>query len=66
MSRKYVDLEMLKYIFYDIHKLEKLLTRERFQEYDFEYLNMFIGSVKSFSDRELYPYFNRKCQKQMH
>lgn len=57
MSKKYVDIETLKYILYDIHKLENLLTRERFQEHDMESLNMFIDSVKEFSDRELYPYF---------
>ncbi|WP_438977113.1 acyl-CoA dehydrogenase [Polaribacter sp.] len=57
MSKKYVDLETLKYILYDIHKLENLLSRERFQEHDLESLDMFIDSVKEFSDRELYPYF---------
>jgi alkylation response protein AidB-like acyl-CoA dehydrogenase len=57
MSKKYVDLETLKYILYDIHKLEDLLSRERFQEHDMESLNLFIDSVKEFSDRELYPYF---------
>jgi butyryl-CoA dehydrogenase len=57
MSKKYVDLETLKYILYDIHKLEDLLTRERFQEHDMESLNLCIDSVKEFSDRELYPYF---------
>ena len=57
MSKKYVDLETLKYILYDIHKLENLLNRERFQEHDMESLNLFIDSVKEFSDRELYPYF---------
>ena len=56
MSKKYVDLETLKYILYDIHKLEELLSRERFQEHDMESLNLFIDSVKNFSDRELYPY----------
>jgi butyryl-CoA dehydrogenase len=56
MSKKYVDLETLKYILYDIHKLEELLSRERFQEHDMESLNLFIDSVKDFSDRELYPY----------
>jgi alkylation response protein AidB-like acyl-CoA dehydrogenase len=57
MSKKYVDLETLKYILYDIHKLENLLSRERFQEHDMESLDLFIDSVKEFSDRELYPYF---------
>jgi len=57
MPKKYIDLETLKYILYDIHNLEDLLTRERFQEYDLESLDLFIDSVKDFSDRELYPYF---------
>ncbi len=57
MSKKYIDLETLKYILYDIHKLEDLLSRERFQEHDMESLNLFIDSVKEFSDRELFPYF---------
>tara|TARA_B110000046_G_scaffold181336_1_gene213395 strand:- start:3428 stop:5242 length:1815 start_codon:yes stop_codon:yes gene_type:complete len=57
MPKKYVDLETLKYILYDIHKLEDLLTRERFKEHDLESLDLFIDSVKEFSDRELYPYF---------
>ncbi len=57
MPKKYVDLETLKYILYDIHNLEGLLTRERFQDYDIESLNLFLDSVKEFSDRELHPYF---------
>ena len=57
MSKPYVDVDTLKYILYDIHKLENLLDRERFQEHDLESINMFINSVKEFSDRELYPYF---------
>ncbi|MEE9407324.1 MAG: acyl-CoA dehydrogenase [Polaribacter sp.] len=56
MPKKYVDLETLKYILYDIHNLEDLLTRERFQDHDMESLNLFIDSVKEFSDRELFPY----------
>ncbi|WP_299670072.1 acyl-CoA dehydrogenase [uncultured Polaribacter sp.] len=57
MSKKYVDIETLKYILYDVHKLENLLSRERFQEHDLESLDLFIDSVKEFSDRELHPYF---------
>lgn len=57
MSKKYVDIETIKYILYDIHKLENLLSRERFQDHDLESLNLFIDSIKEFSDRELYPYF---------
>ena len=56
MPKKYIDLDTLKYILYDVRKLENLLTRERFQDHDIESLDLFIESVKEFSDRELYPY----------
>ena len=57
MSKQYVDLETLKYLLYDVHNLENLLSKDRFQDHDMESLNLFIDSVKEFSDRELYPYF---------
>ena len=62
MPKKYMDLETLKYVLYDIHKLEDLLTRERFKEHDLESLDLFIDSVKEFSDRDLYPYFKEMDQ----
>jgi butyryl-CoA dehydrogenase len=57
MSNKYIDLETLKYILYDVHNLEDLLSRERFKDHDIGSLDLFLESVKEFSDRELYPYF---------
>ena len=56
MPKKYIDLDTLKYILYDVRKLEDLLTRERFEDHDMESLDLFIESAKEFSDRELYPY----------
>ena len=57
MSNKYIDLETLKYILYDVHNLEDLLSRERFEDHDIGSLDLFLESVKEFSDRELYHYF---------
>ena len=57
MPKKYVDVDTLKYMLYDVHKLENLLSRERFQDHDKESLDMFLNSVKEFADRELFPYF---------
>ena len=56
MAEKYVDIDTLKYLLYDIHNLEDLLVRDRFQDHDKESLDMFIDSVKEFADRELFPY----------
>ena len=57
MPQKYVDVDTLKYMLYDVHNLEGLLNRERFQDHDKESLDMFLESVKDFADRELHPYF---------
>ena len=56
MAEKYVDVDTLKYMLYDVHNLEGLLSRERFQDHDKESLDMFLDSVKEFADRELFPY----------
>jgi len=57
MADKYVDIDTLKYLLYDVHELEKLLERERFVDHDKESLDMFLDSSKDFADRELFPYF---------
>ncbi|MFD2568514.1 acyl-CoA dehydrogenase [Pseudotenacibaculum haliotis] len=57
MPQKYVDVDTLKYMLYDVHNLEGLLNRERFQDHDKESLDMFLESVKEFADREMFPYF---------
>ena len=56
MAEKYVDIDTLKYLLYDVHELEELLKRERFVDHDKESLDMFLDSSKDFADRELFPY----------
>ena len=51
MADKYVDIDTLKYLLYDVHELEKLLKRERFVDHDKESLDMFLDSSKDFADR---------------
>lgn len=63
MAEKYVDLETLKYLLYDVHQLEDLLSRERFQDHDIESLDLFIESVKQFADKEMFPYFREMDEK---
>ncbi len=58
MNKKYVDIDTLKFLLYDVHSLEDLLINERFIDHDKESLNMFLDSVKDFSDRELFPYLS--------
>ena len=63
MANKYVDIDTLKYMLYDVHNLEELLTRERFQDHDKESLDLFIDATKSFADKELFPYIKEMDEK---
>ena len=57
MSNKYIDFETLKFMLYEVHGLEIMLDKKRFEDYDKEAIDLFIESIKEFSDRELYPVF---------
>ena len=63
MADKYVDIDTLKYMLYDVHKLENLLERERFVDHDKESLDMFLESTKDFADRELFPFIKEMDEK---
>ncbi|VAW16944.1 Acyl-CoA dehydrogenase [hydrothermal vent metagenome] len=66
MAKKYVDIDTLKFLLNDIHDLDSVLKKERFQEHDQESLNLFLDSVKEFSDRELFPYLKEMDENPAH
>ena len=53
MANKYIDFETLRYFLYNVHGIENILKQDRFTDHDKESLDMFLNSVKEFSDREL-------------
>ena len=63
MADKYVDMDTLKYMLYDVHNLEDMLGCERFQDHDKESLDLFIDSTKTFADKELFPYMQEVDEK---
>ena len=63
MADKYVDMDTLKYMLYDVHNLEGMLDRERFQDHDKESLDLFIDSTKTFADKELFPFMQEVDEK---
>ena len=63
MADKYVDMDTLNYLLYDVHQLEELLERERFQDHDKESVEMFMESTKRFADQELFPYIKEVDEK---
>ena len=63
MSNKYIDFDTLKFMLYEVHGLEKMLNKKRFEDYDKETIDMFLESIKDFSDRELFPVFKEMDEK---
>ena len=63
MKNEYVDIDTLKFLLFNVHQVENLLNKDRFKEYDKTSIDIFIDSVKSFSDNSLYPYIKDMDEK---
>ncbi|MEL6865574.1 MAG: acyl-CoA dehydrogenase [Bacteroidota bacterium] len=63
MAKKYVDLETLKFLLYQVHDLESVLQLDRYADHDQEAVDILLNAVKDFSDKELYPYFMEMDEK---
>jgi len=63
MANEYIDINTLKFQLFDVHNLEEILKREKFEDHNVESVNMYLDSVKEFSDRELFPYIKEMDEK---
>ena len=63
MKHDYVDIDTLKFLLFNVHKAEELLLAERFSEYDKTSIDIFIDSVKTFSDTALHPFIKEMDEK---
>ena len=66
MAEQYMSMNTLKYMLYDVHQLTKLLSYPHFSEHDEQSTNMFIDSIKAFSDKECFPYIKEMDEKPVH
>ena len=63
---EYTNLETIKYMLNEVHRVNEVLGKGRFQMYDQESANMFLDSIKAFSDAELFPYQREMDEKPAH
>jgi butyryl-CoA dehydrogenase len=66
MANQYIDLDTLKYLLYEVHNLQNVLDQSRFADYDQEAIDLFLNSVKEFSDREMFPFFREMDEQPAH
>ncbi len=57
MASQYVNLDVLRFLLFEVHHAGDLSKYDRYREYDTSTINILIDSVKSFADQDLYPYF---------
>lgn len=63
MADKYVSMENLRFLLYDVHQIARLLQLDRFSEYDRESIDILLDSVKDLADQEFFPCYQEMDEK---
>lgn len=63
MENNYVSIDTLKFLLYNVHQTEDLLSRDRFSDYDKTAIDIFLDSIKTFSDTALFPFIKDMDEK---
>lgn len=56
-------MDTLKFLLFDVHKIQELLKFERFADYDEESMNILLESAKTWADQDFYPYYKEMDEK---
>lgn len=64
MTRQYISMENLRFLLYEVHEIEKLLTYPRYAHVGGkEELDFLLDAAKGISDKELFPFFKEMDSK---
>lgn len=63
MANQYTNLDTIKFLIHQVHNSEAILGKQRFASYDQTTVDMFLDSVKDFSDIDLFPYIKDMDEK---
>lgn len=56
-------MDTLKFLLFDVHKVQDLLKFERFADYDEDSMNILLESAKTWADQDFYPYYKEMDEK---
>ena len=62
-SSQFLNMNTIKYLMYNVHQTEKLLTADRYAAYDKPSLDLLLDSVKTFCDKSLHPFIKEMDEK---
>lgn len=60
---KYMCMDTLKFLLFDVHKVEEILKYERFADFDRSSFEILLDSAKSWADQDFYPYYREMDEK---
>lgn len=63
MANQYTNLDTIKFLIHQVHNSGAILGKKRFASYDKTTVDMFLDSVKDFSDKDLFPYIKDMDEK---
>ncbi|MFY0592683.1 acyl-CoA dehydrogenase [Roseivirga sp.] len=63
MESQYTNLDTIKFFLHEVHQIDSCLGKGRFAAYDSASVDMFLDSIKTLSDNELFPYIKEMDEK---
>lgn len=63
MANQYVSIDSIKFLLHQVHGSSHILGKGKFSAYDASTIDMFLDSVTSFSDTDLFPFIREMDEK---
>ncbi len=60
---RYMCMDTLRFLLYNVHNAEELLQYERFVDYDRPSFDLLLDSSKAWADQDFYPYYREMDEK---
>jgi alkylation response protein AidB-like acyl-CoA dehydrogenase len=62
-QNQYVNMDTIRFLMYDVHQTEQLLSSNRYTAYDRASIDMLLDSVKIFCDKSIHPFIKEMDEK---
>ena len=64
MTKQYMSMENLRFLLYEVHKIQDLLNYKRYEHVGgIEEINLMINAAKDIADKEMFPFFKEMDEK---
>uniref|UniRef100_UPI004048DC36 acyl-CoA dehydrogenase n=1 Tax=Roseivirga sp. TaxID=1964215 RepID=UPI004048DC36 len=62
-QNQYVNMDTIRFLMYDVHQTEQLLSSNRYAAYDRASIDMLLDAVKTFCDKSIHPFIKEMDEK---